>query len=78
MSAHLAFLEKHSATIRVAGSLRDEVGDTPVGGIWIVDAANYDEARQLFSDDPFWTEGLRESVKIFRLAKAFPETNRLV
>ncbi len=72
MQAHLAFLKKHDATIRVAGSLRRETDDTPEGCLWIVEAPDYDTVRQLIAEDPFTTTGLRANVEIHRLAKAFP------
>jgi len=73
MAAHLAFLQKHSAAIRMAGSMRKEADDSPIGGLWIVDATSFQEVRSMVAEDPFWTAGLRASVEMHRLAKAFPE-----
>lgn len=69
--AHLDFLAKHGDRILGAGSLRDEPGGTPSGGMWIIDVADRAEAEALYRDDPFWTAGLRRSVTIRHWSKAF-------
>lgn len=76
MAAHLAFLKTHDAVIRVAGSLRREADDSPAGGLWVVAAPDFDAVRKLYAGDPFWQAGLRASVEIHRLAKAFPEIQK--
>ncbi len=78
MQAHLAFLKKHDDAIRVAASLRRETDDSPEGGLWLVEAPSYDTVRQLIAEDPFTTAGLRASVQIHRLAKGFPDEQKLV
>ena len=78
MAAHLEFLKKHQGVVRVAGSLRREEDDSAVGGMWIVDAATFEEVKQLYRDDPFWIAGLRQSVEVHRRAKAFPDQERAV
>jgi len=78
MTAHLEFLKKHEAVVRVAGSLRREEDDSAAGGMWIVEAMSFEEAKRLYREDPFWTAGLRQSVEIHRLAKAFPDVERRV
>lgn len=78
MAKHLEFLRSKEESIRVAGSMRQEIDDAPVGGCWIVEAPNYAAARAVYADDPFWTEGLRSSVEVVRLVKAFPEDVRSV
>jgi uncharacterized protein YciI len=77
MSAHLEFLQSKEACVRVAGSLRKE-DDSAVGGLWIVEAKSFEEVRQLYCEDPFWKAGLRLSVEIHRLAKAFPDKEKSV
>lgn len=56
----------------MAGSLREEKTDEAIGGFWIVETATFDEAKALLARDPFWLGGLRATVEIHRLAKAFP------
>lgn len=78
MSAHLEFLRAKEASVRIAGSLRREDDDSAVGGLWIVDAKSFEEVKSLYFEDPFWKAGLRSSVEVHRLAKAFPEVEKTV
>lgn len=78
LEAHFAFLDSKRDQVLVAGSLREEPGDRPVGGLWIVAARDADAVRDIFSDDPFWTNGLRASVRINRWHKAFQDRQVLV
>lgn len=78
MDAHLAFLRANESKIRVAGSLRKESDDRAVGGMWIVDVEKFADLKPLYSQDPFWTGGLRASVEVYRYAKAFPEIEKMV
>ncbi len=73
MDGHLAFLARHGDKILVAGSLRGSPGEQPVGGLWVVEAPNKAAVEALFAEDPFWTNGLRRSVEILHLSKAFPD-----
>ena len=43
-----------------------EYGDKPVGGLWIIDAKDEADVCDIFKDDPFWTNGMRASVRINR------------
>ncbi len=56
--------------VKAAGSLREKHNDQPIGALWIVEAESEEEALSIFSDDPFWVNGLRASVEIlsWRLA----------
>ena len=75
---HLEFLAGLGERLRTAGSLRVEADDSAAGGLWVLDVANFDEVRAIYTEDPFWKGGLRESVEIHRLAKAFPEIEKKV
>lgn len=72
-AAHLAWLEAHADRIRVGGPLREDPAATPVGAMWIVEAASRDEAEALYADDPFWVNGLRAGVEILEWRKAVPK-----
>ena len=78
MAAHLAFLKANDARVRVAGSLRHESDDRAIGGMWIVDVEKFADVKELYTQDPFWTGGLRASVEVYRYAKAFPEIENKV
>jgi len=73
MQAHIEWLDRNRDRVLLAGSLREAAGATPSGGMWLVDVADRAAADALYRDDPFWTEGLRASVTIKYLSKAFPD-----
>jgi uncharacterized protein YciI len=77
-AAHIEFLDSKKDQVLVPGSVREVPSDRPLGGLWIVEAKDEAEVRGIFEDDPFWTNGMRASVKINRWAKAFPDRKVLV
>lgn len=78
LAAHLAWLAERQSKILVAGSLRKNPDDTPVGALWIVEAASPAEVTTLFQTDPFWQQGLRQNVEILHWSKAFQDLQVLV
>ena len=72
MQAHLAWLNGHQSQILVAGSLRSDPGQPPVGALWVVRADNRAAVQVLIETDPFWQQGLRASCEILHWSKAFP------
>ena len=78
LEVHFAFLDSRKDKVLVAGSMREIPSDQPLGGLWIVEANNDAEVRDIFKDDPFWVNGLRASVRINRWVKAFPDRKALV
>jgi uncharacterized protein YciI len=73
LQAHMDWLELHQSQVRVAGSLREEPGHVPKGGLWIVEAESKGHVHQLMQTDPFWTSGLRQSVQVLYWSKAFDQ-----
>ncbi len=78
LSAHLAWLNLHQTVVRIGGSLRTELEQSPVGGLWIVEAETKQTICALLETDPFWIIGLRQSVEIFHWSKAFEERKSLI
>ncbi|PXX45243.1 YciI family protein [Undibacterium pigrum] len=74
MAAHIAWLAARQAQIKVAGSLRHDASEHPIGALWIIEAETKEEVESLWQTDPFWVHGMRESVEILQWSKAFPET----
>ena len=70
MPDHLAFLAAHADRVIAAGALRASADGVPSGGIWIVNAASKADVEAFYKDDPFWTAGLRKSVRVSHWAKA--------
>jgi len=73
MEPHIKWLDERRDQILVAGSLREGAGATPSGGLWIVDVNDRAAADAIYRSDPFWTEGLRQSVTVKYWSKAFPD-----
>ena len=73
LQAHLEWVAAHQDAVRVAGSLREEPGGTPVGGLWVVRAASKAAVEALIATDPFTTGGLRAGWEIFYWSKALPQ-----
>ena len=73
LQAHIDWVAAHQAQVRVAGSLREEPGQLPKGGLWIVEAPSKDSVHQLMQTDPFWTCGLRERVEVLHWSKALDQ-----
>ncbi len=71
MQAHLDWLKKHEDRILVGGSLKENVNDNPVGGLWIIEAESKSEIEALIQRDLFWSNGLRKDYKILHWSKAF-------
>lgn len=78
LAAHIEWLDQHRDSILIGGSLREEAGQNPIGGLWIVEAQGREDIETLIQTDPFWQVGLRESVEILHWSKAFPDRQILV
>ena len=73
MSDHLQWLEQHRNAVLVAGSLRRETTGIPIGAFWIVESESKEKVEELLRTDPFWVQGLRQSVEVLHWVKAFPD-----
>lgn len=69
MDEHLAFLTRNAQAVRAAGPLKE--GAWGAGGLWIVEAETPDAVRALVEADPFWSTGLRKSVRILEWTRVF-------
>ena len=78
IAAHVAWLDLHQSIVRIGGSLRSELDQASVGGLWIVEADSKKTILDLIETDPFWMAGLRQSVEIFHWSKAFEERKSLI
>jgi uncharacterized protein YciI len=73
LQAHVDWVAEHQHTVLVAGSLREEPGAVPRGGLWIVEADSKAAVHALMQTDPFWTSGLRERVEVLHWSKALQQ-----
>ena len=78
LKSHFEFLDRVKDRVLVPGSMREVPSDKPLGGLWIIEAKDEAEVRDIFKDDPFWTSGMRARVRINRWQKAFPDRKVLV
>lgn len=76
MAAHLAFLERNGEQIRAAGPLTDTGDAAPAGGLWLVEASDAQDVRDLIEADPFWPTGLRKSVRVLSWTRVFADGRR--
>ncbi len=60
--AHLAFLDKHAAQVKLGGPFI--VADKPVGSMLILDCADESAARALLAEDPYAQAELFEQVEL--------------
>lgn len=67
---HIQWLETNKNVIPIGGSLRQELGQVPKGGLWIADAQSKSQLEDLLKTDPFYVSGLRESYEILHWSKA--------
>ena len=56
---HCAYLEAHSTEILIAGGLYPEPGAPLTAGLWVMEAANRDDAVRLVENDPYFVPGAR-------------------
>ena len=71
MQAHIDYEASIKDRILAAGSTRSDDGETPTGGLLILDVETREEAEALFNADPFTRAGLRTNVTMTRWFKAF-------
>lgn len=77
MPMHLAFLERNASRITAAGPTQS-ASDSTVGGLWLVEADSPDAVDALVKEDPFWSTGLRRSVRILHWSQVFADGKRLI
>ncbi|MFZ6862148.1 YciI family protein [Undibacterium sp. Ji67W] len=70
LSAHIEWLEINKHIIPIGGSLREELGQVPKGGLWIAEANSKNQIEELLKTDPFYIAGLRQSYDILHWSKA--------
>ena len=75
MAAHLEFLDRRAAVIRAAGPLHDPAAG-PAGGLWLVEAGTAEAVAELTREDPFWSAGLRRSVRVLEWRQVFADGGR--
>jgi uncharacterized protein YciI len=78
LAAHCAWLEEHKDLVPIAGSLREEPGGPPRGGLWVAQADSKAQLHALIETDPFYRAGLRQSYEILHWSKANEQRQALI
>lgn len=78
LNAHIEWLELNKDVIPVGGSLRQEPGQVPKGGLWIAEARSKSQLDELLKTDPFYVAGLRQSYEILHWSKANQERKAMI
>lgn len=78
LQAHIDWLEQNKDVILVGGSLRNELGEVPKGGLWIAEAKSKTQLEKLLKTDPFYIAGLRQSYEILHWSKANAQRKELI
>ena len=78
IQAHINWLEDNKEVVTVGGSLRHQIGETPIGGLWIAEAESKAQLEDLIKTDPFFAAGLRERYEILHWSKANAQRKVLV
>ncbi|MBB3066694.1 MULTISPECIES: YciI family protein [Limibacillus] len=66
MALHMAYEEAHKDIILAAGSLRNDDGSTPDGGLLLLDVETRAEAEAYYRKDPLTQAGVRGRITIRR------------
>src|SRR5262249_22642119 len=67
---HLAYLDAHKDKILIAGGLRSAPGGPFLGGLWVLEVRDSDEAVGLIELDPYHRHGQR-AYRLLAWGKAF-------
>ncbi|MRC56927.1 hypothetical protein GH877_30180 [Bacillus thuringiensis] len=73
LQAHREWGAAQGEQLRVAGTLSESPEATPIGGLWVVRAADKAAVEALIATDPFTTGGLRAGWDIYHWSKALPQ-----
>ena len=71
---HVKYLDGHPQ-ILLAGPLFAENAEKPSAGGWVIEARNPAEARRVIEADPYYRNGLRDTVEITRWDIAVSKMN---
>lgn len=69
---HHAYLKANEGRILIAGGLSREDGLPPDGGLWVMEAADREEAKRIVESDPYFVPEFR-SYRLFVWNKALKD-----
>jgi uncharacterized protein len=72
-AAHQKFLAEHSTSILFGGPLKNTPEGPSTGALIIVNCATRKEAEALIGGDPFYRNGVYESVAVRAFKQVFPQ-----
>lgn len=71
--AHLAFIEREAARVRLAGPLLAEDGETMIGSLIVIEADSREEAEAFSAADPYRQNGVFGAVRILAFRTVLPK-----
>jgi hypothetical protein len=72
-AAHLAHLDRHAASLIVAGPLLSDDGQTMIGSLLLMEFADRGQAERFCAEDPYGKAALFQSVTITPWRKVLPK-----
>ncbi|MGH6933196.1 MAG: YciI family protein [Dongiaceae bacterium] len=72
-AAHLAYLDKHGASLIAAGPLLGDDGQAMIGSLLLMEFADRAAAERFCADDPYGKAGLFQSVTMTPWRKVLPK-----
>ena len=72
-AAHVAFLETNSKQIVFGGPLKNTPDGPSTGALIVVNCATREEAEGFIGADPFYRNGVYESVAVRAFKQVFPQ-----
>ncbi|MFW6093355.1 MAG: YciI family protein [Pseudomonadota bacterium] len=70
--AHLAYVAERVASVRLAGPLLADDGESMIGSLFILEAEDADQVTAFHEADPYTRAGLWEKVTIRPFRQALP------
>lgn len=71
-AAHLAFIDTIRDQVRLAGPMLSDDGETMLGSLFVIEAANLEDARAINGRDPYTQAGLFGKVTIRPFRQVVP------
>lgn len=76
--AHIDYLKALDESVLLSATVQSTPNAPAHELIWIICADSPQQAQQIVEGDPFWTSGVRRSVRISFLHKSIPERRVLI
>tara|TARA_A100001037_G_scaffold274680_1_gene272628 strand:- start:33 stop:311 length:279 start_codon:yes stop_codon:yes gene_type:complete len=69
---HLSWASEKASSIKLAGPMLSDDGETMIGSVFILEASSIEEVRTLNTEDPYTKAGLWQKVIIHPFRQSIP------